>query len=83
MKVSVQIRVGPSVASEERPMRRIVDYARRIEAAGFPGIWVGDLLGRGRPTLDPLSMLAALCSVTERVDLGSPCYRCRCAIRSS
>ena len=51
-------------------MRRIADYGRRIEAAGFPGIWVGDSLGRGRPTLDPLATLASLCSVTERVELG-------------
>jgi len=70
MKVSVQIRVSPSAASGDRPMRRIADYARRIEAAGFPGIWVGDSLGRGRPTLDPLATLASLCSVTERVELG-------------
>src|SRR5215472_2908282 len=70
MKVSVQIRVSPATTSEERPMRRIADYARRIEAAGFPGIWVGDSLGRGRPTLDPLVTLASLCSVTERVELA-------------
>jgi len=70
MKVSVQIRVSPGVISDDRPMRRIADYARRIEAAGFPGIWVGDSLGRGRPTLDPLATLASLCSVTDRVELG-------------
>jgi alkanesulfonate monooxygenase SsuD/methylene tetrahydromethanopterin reductase-like flavin-dependent oxidoreductase (luciferase family) len=70
MKVSVQIRVAADAASEDRPARRIADYARRIEAAGFPGIWVGDSLGRGRPTLDPLAMLAAVSSVTERVELG-------------
>jgi alkanesulfonate monooxygenase SsuD/methylene tetrahydromethanopterin reductase-like flavin-dependent oxidoreductase (luciferase family) len=70
MKVSVQIRVSLSAASEDRPVRRIVDYARRIEAAEFPGIWVGDSLGRGRPTLDPLVTLASLCSATERVELG-------------
>jgi len=70
MKVSVQIRVSPSAASKDPPVNRIADYARRIEAAGFPGIWVGDSLGRGRPTLDPLVTLASLCSVTERVELG-------------
>ena len=70
MKVSVQIRVSPAAAADGRPMRRIADYARRIEAAGFPGIWIGDSLGRGRPTLDPLATLASLCSVTERVELG-------------
>src|SRR6266576_1036340 len=70
MKVSVQIRLGPSAEIEDPPVRRIVDCARRIEAAGFPGIWVGDSLGRGRPTLDPLVALATLCAVTERVELG-------------
>jgi len=70
MKVSVQIRVSPGVISDDRPMRRIADYARRIEAAGFPGIWVGDSLGRGRPTLDPLTTLASLCSATDQVELG-------------
>ena len=70
MKVSVQIRLGPTAETEDRPVRRIVDYACRIEAAGFSGIWVGDSLGRGRPTLDPLVALATLCAVTERVELG-------------
>ncbi|MGA9868129.1 MAG: LLM class flavin-dependent oxidoreductase [Acetobacteraceae bacterium] len=50
--------------------RDLADYARRIEASGFPGIWVGDSLGRGRATLDPLTILAALATVTERVELG-------------
>ena len=51
-------------------MSRMVDYAGRAEASGFPGIWVGDSLGRGRPTLDPLVELAAVAAVTERVELG-------------
>jgi alkanesulfonate monooxygenase SsuD/methylene tetrahydromethanopterin reductase-like flavin-dependent oxidoreductase (luciferase family) len=51
-------------------LARMADYARRIEAGGFSGIWVGDSLGRGRPTLDPLATLAALATATERVELG-------------
>jgi alkanesulfonate monooxygenase SsuD/methylene tetrahydromethanopterin reductase-like flavin-dependent oxidoreductase (luciferase family) len=51
-------------------LARMADYARRAEAIGFPGIWVGDSLGRGRPTLDPLVELAAIAAVTERVELG-------------
>jgi len=50
--------------------RDLAEYATRIEASGFPGIWVGDSLGRGRATLDPLTTLAALAAVTERVELG-------------
>ena len=64
------IRLGAGAGPHTRLMSRIADYARRIEAAGFPGIWVGDSLGRGRPTLDPLATLASLSSVTERVELG-------------
>jgi alkanesulfonate monooxygenase SsuD/methylene tetrahydromethanopterin reductase-like flavin-dependent oxidoreductase (luciferase family) len=54
MKVSAMIRAIPGVEPHNRLMHRMTDYARRVEAAGFPGIWVGDSLGRGRPTLDPL-----------------------------
>src|SRR5229473_4812707 len=70
MRVSVMIRLGPGADPTDRPAQRITDYARRIEAGGFPGIWVGDSLGRGRPTLDPLIALATLCAATERVELG-------------
>ena len=70
MKVSTMIRLSPSAEPHTRLMRRMADYARRIEAGGFPGIWVGDSMGRGRPTLDPLTALAALAAVTERVELG-------------
>jgi alkanesulfonate monooxygenase SsuD/methylene tetrahydromethanopterin reductase-like flavin-dependent oxidoreductase (luciferase family) len=64
------IRLGAGAEPHTRLMSRVADYAHRIEAAGFPGIWVGDSLGRGRPTLDPLTALAALAAVTERVELG-------------
>jgi Luciferase-like monooxygenase len=70
MKVSTMIRLGAGAEAHTRLMSRIADYARRIEAGGFPGIWVGDSMGRGRPTLDPLTALAALAAVTERVELG-------------
>src|SRR5271170_8472299 len=64
------IRFSPGTESNDRLLGRTADYARRIEAGGFPGIWVGDSMGRGRPTLDPLVELAVLAAVTERVELG-------------
>jgi alkanesulfonate monooxygenase SsuD/methylene tetrahydromethanopterin reductase-like flavin-dependent oxidoreductase (luciferase family) len=70
MKVSTMIRLSPGAEHYTRLLPRMADYARRIEASGFPGIWVGDSLGRGRPTLDPLTALAALATATERVELG-------------
>jgi alkanesulfonate monooxygenase SsuD/methylene tetrahydromethanopterin reductase-like flavin-dependent oxidoreductase (luciferase family) len=69
MKISAMIRVN-AAAGSGRTMGDLVEYARRIEESGFPGIWVGDSLGRGRPTLDPLMELAAVAAVTERVELG-------------
>ena len=70
MKVSAMIRLSPGAEPHTQLLNRMADYARRIEASGFPGIWVGDSLGRGRPTLDPLTALAALAAVTEHVELG-------------
>jgi len=70
MKVSAMIRLSPGGELGTGLMSRMAGYARRIEAAAFPGIWVGDSMGRGRPTLDPLTALAVLAAVTERVELG-------------
>jgi alkanesulfonate monooxygenase SsuD/methylene tetrahydromethanopterin reductase-like flavin-dependent oxidoreductase (luciferase family) len=70
VKISAMIRFSAGTGPNDRLLDRTAEYARRIEAAGFPGIWVGDSLGRGRPTLDPLVELAALAAVTERVELG-------------
>ncbi|HEX5326307.1 MAG TPA: LLM class flavin-dependent oxidoreductase [Acetobacteraceae bacterium] len=70
MKVSAMIRLRPGAGHPDRLPERIADYARRIEASGFPGIWVGDSLGRGHPTLDPLTALAAIATATERAQLG-------------
>ncbi len=70
MKISTMIRVQPGIEPHNKLLDRMADYARRIEASGFPGIWVGDSLGRGRPTLDPLIELAVLAAVTQRVELG-------------
>ena len=70
MRISTMIRFRPDMAPHDRMLGMAADYARRIEASGFPGIWVGDSLGRGRPTLDPLIELSVLAAVTERVELG-------------
>ena len=70
MRVSAMIRVNPDAQPIDRMISRMTEYACQIEARGFPGIWVGDSLGRGRPTLDPLVQLAALAAVTKRVEVG-------------
>ena len=71
MRLSVVTFLRPGTEPRDRPLGRIVDYGRRIERRGFPGIWVTDSLGRGRPTLDPLVALGVLSAATERVELGT------------
>src|SRR3954470_7854153 len=70
MRVSTMLRTSPAADPDNGLIDPIADLARRTEEAGFPGMWLGDSLGRGRPTLDPLSVLAALSGVTKRVELG-------------
>ena len=71
MRIGTMMRFTPNEGGEQgQLMDRAADYARRIEAAGFHNIWVGDSLGRGRPTLDPLVELATLAAVTRKVELG-------------
>src|SRR5260370_9298093 len=71
MRLSVVPFMRPGTEPRDRPLGRIVDYARQIEKSGFPGIWVTDSLGRGQPTLDPLVALGVLSAATQRVELGT------------
>ena len=71
MRLSVVTFMRPGAEPPGRSLDRIADYARRVEARGFPGIWVTDSLGRGWPTLDPMVALGALAAVTRRVELGT------------
>jgi alkanesulfonate monooxygenase SsuD/methylene tetrahydromethanopterin reductase-like flavin-dependent oxidoreductase (luciferase family) len=70
------MRVGIASFLVERPadttaiVDRLASFAQRVERLGFGGIWVGDAMGRGEPTLDPMLALAALSSVTSRIELG-------------
>jgi alkanesulfonate monooxygenase SsuD/methylene tetrahydromethanopterin reductase-like flavin-dependent oxidoreductase (luciferase family) len=68
MRVSTMIRI--SANPDHGLMDRITNFGRQVEARGFPGIWIGDSLGRGRPTLDSLQVLTALAAVTSKVELG-------------
>ena len=70
MRISTMLRISPQADPDTGLIDRITDLARRTEAAGFPGIWLGDSLGRGRATLDPLAVLSAVAAVTKKVELG-------------
>jgi alkanesulfonate monooxygenase SsuD/methylene tetrahydromethanopterin reductase-like flavin-dependent oxidoreductase (luciferase family) len=49
--------------------RKLIDFAIQAEELGYDSLWVGDTLLR--PVLEPLTTLAAVSSVTERVALGT------------
>ena len=51
---------------------RVLTAARRAEAAGFDGVYLGDHLLHPHPILESVVTLAAVAAVTERISLG-PC----------
>lgn len=50
--------------------RRLVAWAVRAEELGFDAAWIGDSL-LAKPRAEPLSVMAAIASATERIDLGT------------
>lgn len=60
-----------SGADSASALERLVNLVQVVENLGFSGVWVTDSLGRGSPTMDPLTVLAALCSVTKTIELGA------------
>ncbi|WP_428486893.1 LLM class flavin-dependent oxidoreductase [Rhodopila sp.] len=56
---------GPSL------LEQVVALARDVERLGFHGFWLTDAFARGKPTLDPLILLAALATQTFRIELGT------------
>src|SRR5215472_9800100 len=51
---------------------RVIEAARRAEAAGFDGVYVGDHLLHPHPLLESVVTLAAVAASTGRISLG-PC----------
>ena len=49
----------------------LMAFAQKVEALDFHGLWLTDAFARGRPTLDPLSVMGLLCAVTKRIELGT------------
>jgi alkanesulfonate monooxygenase SsuD/methylene tetrahydromethanopterin reductase-like flavin-dependent oxidoreductase (luciferase family) len=49
----------------------VMTRARAIEAAGFDGIWLGESMNRGTPSVDTLAVLSIAAAATSRVEVGS------------
>jgi hypothetical protein len=41
MRVSTMIRINAAESPDGGLMDRLTDFARQVEARGFPGIWIG------------------------------------------
>ena len=51
-------------------IKEIISMAKDAEDAGLDSVWVGDSLF-AKPRLEPMTTLAAIASVTEKVRLGT------------
>jgi len=49
---------------------RVVDFCRAAESAGLDSVWVGESL-LARPRFEPLTLLAAVATVTSRITVGT------------
>lgn len=77
MELGLLLPSGQAQLQAGSSARSIVDVAVAAERHGFDSVWVGDSLSR--PRLEPLTVLAAIATATERVRLGTavlmPAYR--------
>lgn len=69
---SAAVRCGVVMTEQDR--RGVLAIARRIEAAGFDSIWVGDHVSFYVPILESLTLLSFVAAATERVRLGTSVY---------
>ena len=72
IKLGVLLPTRGLLLKEELPTDAglVIRLARRVEEAGLDSVWVGDSL-IAKPRLEPLTTLAAVAAVTERVRLGT------------
>lgn len=69
LRVGVLLPTGRAQMGDGRDARVLIDMAREVEGLGFASLWVGDTLVGGG--LDPLAVLSAMATATERVTLGT------------
>ncbi|WP_067834524.1 LLM class flavin-dependent oxidoreductase [Nocardia lijiangensis] len=71
MKIGV---ILPSIETQAAQKLDIATAARHVEQLGLSGVWHGDHLGTGAPTLDVTVALAAAAAVTERIHIGTSVF---------
>lgn len=71
MRLGIAIVSRHVSVTDPRPIvEQLVDLVQHVEELGYSGVWVTDSVGRGSRTMDPLTVLAALCPVTKTIELG-------------
>ena len=50
---------------------RLEEFGRLAEKLGFAGVWTTDSIGRGAASFDPLLLLSAIATVTQKIELGT------------
>jgi alkanesulfonate monooxygenase SsuD/methylene tetrahydromethanopterin reductase-like flavin-dependent oxidoreductase (luciferase family) len=70
MRIGI-VTIPSATETGPKAVEHVSALARQIEALGFHGIWVTDAFARGKPTLDPLILLAALATQTRHIELGT------------
>jgi alkanesulfonate monooxygenase SsuD/methylene tetrahydromethanopterin reductase-like flavin-dependent oxidoreductase (luciferase family) len=69
IQLGVLVPTGQSQWGEGADPRRLIDFANRAERLGYDSLFVNDSLLT--PRIEPLTMLAALASVTAHATLGT------------
>ncbi len=67
-----RLELGVVMTGQQRDA--VLAQARRVEAAGFDAVWVGDHVAFYVPILESLTLLAFVAAATERVRLGTAVY---------
>ncbi len=70
VQIGVLLPTREMAIAGETDARRLLRFAARAEALGFDSVWAGDSL-TARPRFEPLTILAAVAAVTERIHLGT------------
>lgn len=66
------MRLGATLAHwADAPPYPVIEWARRLVAAGFESLWTPEIVGRGSLVPDPFVTLAAAAAVTADVELGT------------
>jgi alkanesulfonate monooxygenase SsuD/methylene tetrahydromethanopterin reductase-like flavin-dependent oxidoreductase (luciferase family) len=70
---AIGIALGGFAGDGPTTVKTIAESARRIEAAGFAGVWVGDAIARrpGTNSLDPFMLMAVAATATDDIELGT------------